>query len=178
MILLVITQVILGIFLFVTLHELGHVLMARALGDRSARFIVLGKRKGEWVLATTFTRYAHIEDWGGVAVALAGPLWTRLIAEGLAVMLLTVNWGHLRPLVLTVYLLARTDVWLYSVRNFITSQLMHQPQPGADISDAVRGVSALTGVRELTLFVPWLALVCLDLWLGWPLIWQLLLNTP
>ena len=175
---LTILQVVAGIFLFVALHELGHVLMARALGDRTASFIVLGKRKGEWVLATTFTRYVHIEDWGGVAVALAGPLWTRLIAEALAVALLTLNWGEVRPLVLTVYLLARTDVWLYTVRNFITSQLLHQPQPGADISEAVRGASTLTGVRELAFFVPLLGLVCIDLWLGWPLIWRFLLNTP
>ncbi|WP_135230320.1 hypothetical protein [Deinococcus fonticola] len=178
MFLLTVFEVIVGIFLFVTLHELGHVLMARLLGDHTANFIVLGRRKGEWVLATTFTRYAQIEDWGGVAVALAGPLWTRLLAEMLAVTLLAFDWGGVRPLVLTVFLMCRTDLWLYTIRNFITSQLLHQPQPGADVSDAVRGVSGLTGIRELVLFLPLLVLVSVDLWLGWPLIWRLLLNTP
>lgn len=178
MILFSVVQVILGIFIFVALHELGHVLMARALGDRTASFVVLGKRKGEWVLATTFTRYAKIEDWGGVAVALAGPVWTRLLAEGLVVGLLTLNLGSLRPLLLTVFLMARTDLWLYTVRNFITSQLLRQPQPGADISDAVRGASKLTGLHEMTFFLPLLVLACLDLWLDWPLIWRLLLAAP
>ena len=168
-------QVIAGLFAFVTLHELGHVLMARYFGDRDARFTVLGREDGRWIVATTFTRFESTENWPGVKVALAGPLFTRLMAELLGLALLLYIAAPLRPFFLTIFLLARTDFWLYTVRDFVVGHLARQPLPGRDISDAVRGGAALVGSTQGRLFALLLVVSTADLLLGWPRILNILI---
>ena len=60
---LIAAQVLAGLVTFVCLHELGHVLMARRYGDRSARFTLLGRRNGAWIAATTHPALADTDFW-------------------------------------------------------------------------------------------------------------------
>lgn len=162
-------QVLAALVVFVALHETGHVLLARAFGDRGANFVLIGRRGGKWVTATTFTRFARVENWEGVKVALAGPLFTRLLAELVLVTALFVAIPQAAgPFVLTLFILARTDFWLYTVRDFCTAFLMRRPLPGRDIADAVRVGSGLVGQSQARLFALLLTVSTLDLALGWP----------
>ena len=162
-------QVLAGLVVFVSLHELGHVLMARAFGDRDARFTLIGRRRGQWIVATTQTRYADVDTWEGVKVALAGPLFTRLIAEVLALGLLLMAVPDVwLPFLLTVFVLSRTDFWLYTVRDFVMVYLARQPLPGRDIADAARWGSVLVGSTPGRLFALLLGVSTADLLLGWP----------
>ncbi|BBN95934.1 hypothetical protein DEIGR_100611 [Deinococcus grandis] len=166
---LIAAQVLAGLVTFVCLHELGHVLMARRYGDRSARFTLLGRRNGAWIVATTHTTLADTDSWPGVKVALAGPLFTRLLAEGLGLLLvLGLTPAVARPFVLTVFLLSRTDFWLYTLRDFAAGYLARRSLPGRDIADAVRGGAALVGRSQGQLFALLLGVSTLDLIVGWP----------
>ena len=112
---------------------------------------------------------ADTDSWPGVKVALAGPLFTRLLAEGLGLMLvLGLTPAVARPFVLTVFLLSRTDFWLYTLRDFAAGYLARRSLPARDIADAVRGGAALGGRSQGQRFAPPVCVSCLDLTVGRP----------
>lgn len=157
----------LGLLAFVCVHETGHVLLARAFGYSRARFHLILVKNGKTTFAVTDAPLDQFSDRQNIVVSLAGVLLTRLTAG-----LLLLMGQHLvvpeafKTLLISFFLLCRTDLFLYTLRNLLGTFWLKSPQHDQDISLAVRFLKGVTGWSEPMGFSLIFAVALLDLLLG------------
>lgn len=174
---MVVFEVLAALVLFVCVHESGHVLVARFLGDRSARFSLVDFEEGRPILAVTRTApYDRFSDVQNICIALGGVLTTRLVAE-LVVLSKTqpVVFDSLEAFWIAFFLLLRTDLWLYSVRSFAGYFLEPQNHGDKDIFQAAHFLAKFTPLSQGQWLGLFLATTTLELALDLPRILGFLL---
>jgi len=88
------------LLLFVVIHELGHTLTARLLGDPESTFYLVRIEENSTCLGCNISDYTKISPLGNLLVSLAGLTSTSLVGLGL---IFLSAWGRL-PLLLQRWL--------------------------------------------------------------------------
>ncbi|GEM48794.1 M50 family metallopeptidase [Deinococcus cellulosilyticus] len=160
-----------ALIVFVCIHEMGHVIAARICGYRHARFHLVQIKDGKVTLAVTDAPLHLFSDRQNIWISMAGVLGTRFCAE---VMLLgtqvfsgeKTSW--MATFWISLFLLLRTDLFLYTLRNILGRYLLRTPQGDQDISLAAMFLEKTTGRPEHFWFVLLGGLALLELCLGLP----------
>ena len=161
-----ILQFFLVLIVFVCIHEMGHVIAARICGYRQARFHLVHIKDGKVTLAVTDAPLHLFSDQQNIWISLAGVVGTRLMAE---LMMLAGSSLHLSfsTFWISLFVLLRTDLLLYTLRNTLGRFVLHTPQDDQDISLAARYLHRTTRRPESLWFAVIGGISVLDLVPGW-----------
>jgi hypothetical protein len=155
---------VLALIVFVSIHESGHVLLARAFGDRSASFALIDFKGSKPVIALTRTApFDQFSDLQNVWIFLGGPLGTRAIAELVWFAKPVIPcFDQTRTLWFVLFGLLRSDFLLYSFRNILGTYVLKSPQHDQDISGAVTYLERASRVPKTISFATFFGIAVLD----------------
>jgi membrane-associated protease RseP (regulator of RpoE activity) len=155
---------ILALIVFVSIHESGHVLMARAFGDQTASFALIDFKGPKPVVALTrtapFDQFTNLQNaW----IFLGGPLGTRAVAELVWFAKPVIPFfDQTRAFWFVLFGLLRSDFLLYSFRNILGTYVLKSPQHDQDISGAVKYLEQASRVPKAFLFATFFGIAVLD----------------
>lgn len=163
-------QFFVALIVFVCIHEMGHVIAARICGYRQARFHLMHIKDGKVTLAVTDAPLHLFSDQQNIWISLAGVLGTRLMAELMLLSGATLNLlfsPSLTTFWISLFVLLRTDLLLYTLRNTLARFVLHTPQDDQDISLTARYLHKTTRRPEALWFAVIGSISVLDLMAGW-----------
>ncbi len=140
---------------FVVVHEIGHTLLARLLGDPNSTFYLvrIGPGGKGLCLGCNITDHTKLSAFGNLAVSLGGLLFTQIMAL-VALMMLGNTAPHtLRNRLLAAIALgfAFLDVPMQVLQGLLYNFERHTWPTGVDLMDTMLLISATTHTPQVVL---------------------------
>ena len=155
-----------ALVVMVTVHELGHVIAARILGDRSATFLLYDGSADGRCIGCTIIDVEALSDADLLVVSAAGVLATQSVA-----LLAVVIWGRVGPsrptirrALATLVVSCALDGPYQAIQGFRTSIPPSRFPTGIDAVDLAHLVEDRTGIGSAV--ATWVLLVVSLAWLG------------